>query len=118
MTARILGSGGLDKARRCAVECGTGSTRVGGMVYGAGMTLTVFHTAVTLNGFLADEDDSLSWLFAVPGADDTENAMESFMATVGAFGMAAANDEWVLRFGRGERPGLWAQTYESQSVFV
>src|SRR3546814_7039652 len=118
MTARILGSGGLDKARRCAVECGTGSTRVGGMVYGAGMTLTVFHTSVTLNGFLADEDDSLSWLFAVPGADDTENAMESFMATVGAFVMGAATYEWVLRFEEDERPGMWAQTYGALPCFV
>lgn len=79
---------------------------------------SVFHTAVTLNGFLADEDDSLSWLFAVPGADEAENGMASFMATVGAFVMGAATYEWVLRFEEQERPGMWAETYGALPCFV
>lgn len=82
------------------------------------MTATIFHTAVTLNGFLADEEDSLSWLFAVPGADDAESDMESFMATVGAFVMGAATYEWVLRFEEEERPGMWAETYGALPCFV
>jgi dihydrofolate reductase len=82
------------------------------------MVSTVFHTAVTLNGFLADEQDSLAWLFAVPGADAAENDMESFMATVGAFVMGAATYEWVLRFEEAERPGMWAESYGTLPCFV
>jgi dihydrofolate reductase len=83
-----------------------------------GMPRTVFHTATTLNGFLADEDDSLSWLFAVPGADDAENDFAAFLASVGAFVMGATTYEWVLRHEESERPGMWAQSYGELPCFV
>lgn len=79
---------------------------------------TVFHTAVTLNGFLADEDDSLHWLFAVPGADEAENDFGSFLAGVGAFVMGASTYEWVLRHEETERPGMWRETYGALPCFV
>lgn len=84
----------------------------------ARMVTTVFHTAVTLNGFLADEDDSLSWLFAVPGAADAENDFAAFLATVGAFVMGAATYEWVMRHEEEERPGMWAASYGALPCFV
>jgi dihydrofolate reductase len=82
------------------------------------MPRTVFHTATTLNGFLADDADSLDWLFAVPGADDAESDFGEFLATVGAFVMGAATYEWVLRFEEGERPGTWAESYGALPCFV
>lgn len=82
------------------------------------MVTTIFHTAVTLNGYLADEDDSLDWLFAVPGADEAENDFGSFLATVGAFVMGAATYEWVLRHEEQARPGMWAETYGALPCFV
>ena len=30
----------------------------------------VFDTATTINGWIADEQNSLSWLFAVPGGEE------------------------------------------------
>jgi dihydrofolate reductase len=79
---------------------------------------TVFHTAATLNGFLADEDDSLEWLFAVPGADDAEQDFAGFLATVGAFVMGAATYEWVLRHEQDDQPGAWRETYGALPCFV
>ena len=37
------------------------------------MSRVVYNTATTLNGFLADDENSLSWLFVVPGADQAES---------------------------------------------
>jgi dihydrofolate reductase len=82
------------------------------------MPTTIFHTAVTLNGFLADVHDSLDWLFAVPGADEAENDFGAFLSTVGSFVMGAATYEWVMRFEEGERPGMWAEAYGSLPCFV
>ncbi|MCK6065267.1 MULTISPECIES: dihydrofolate reductase family protein [Microbacterium] len=82
------------------------------------MVTTVFYTAVTANGFLADEHDSLDWLFAVPGAEDAENDMGDFLATVGAFVMGAATYEWVLRHEEEQRPGMWAESYGALPCFV
>jgi dihydrofolate reductase len=82
------------------------------------MPTTIFHTATTLDGFLADDDDSLEWLFAVPGADEAENDFGEFLKTVGAFVMGAATYEWVLRHEEDERPGMWAESYGALPCFV
>lgn len=82
------------------------------------MPTTIFHTATTLNGFLADDDDSLAWLFAVPGADEAEDDFGAFLDTVGAFVMGAATYEWVLRHEESDHPGMWAQTYGQLPCFV
>ncbi|MGP3536750.1 dihydrofolate reductase family protein [Microbacterium sp. RD1] len=82
------------------------------------MPITIFHTATTLNGFLADENDSLDWLFAVPGADEAESSFGAFLETVGAFVMGAATYEWVMRMEAAERPGMWAETYGALPCFV
>lgn len=82
------------------------------------MPRTVFYTATTLNGFLADEHDSLDWLFAVPGSDDAEADIAPFLRTVRAMVMGAATYEWVLRHEEQQRPGMWAETYGSLPCFV
>lgn len=79
----------------------------------------VYNTATTLNGFLADDADSLEWLFAVPGADDAESGFADFLAGVGAFVMGSATYEWVLAHERLlERPQLWRDMYGDRPAFV
>ena len=60
------------------------------------MTRTVFYTATTLDGFLADENDSLEWLFVQDIDPNGANAYEPFMANVGAVAMGRTTYEWIL----------------------
>lgn len=55
---------------------------------------TQYFTATTLDGFLATEDDSLEWLFAL--ADIGESSYPAFIAEVGALAMGSATYEWML----------------------
>ena len=60
------------------------------------MPRVVYNTATTLNGYIADEDNSLSWLFVVPSADQAESAFSTFLAGVGALVMGSTTYEWLL----------------------
>jgi dihydrofolate reductase len=61
------------------------------------MPRVIYNTATTLDGYLADDADSLSWLFAVPGADTAEADFGGFMDTIGALIMGSTTYEWLLR---------------------
>ena len=56
---------------------------------------TQYYTATSLDGFIATEDDSLDWLFALGSVDDT--SYPEFIAEVGALAMGSATYEWILR---------------------
>ncbi|SFS04569.1 Dihydrofolate reductase [Microbacterium sp. cf046] len=60
------------------------------------MSRVIYNTATTLNGFLADDEDSLSWLFVVPGADQAESSFSVFLKGVGALVMGSTTYEWIL----------------------
>jgi hypothetical protein len=55
------------------------------------MAKTQYYTATTVDGFIADEQNSLSWLFEVPEAPGTDHNLEfaRFFADVGAMCMGA-----------------------------
>lgn len=53
-----------------------------------------FYTAVSLDGFLATENDSLDWLFALGNVDGS--TYPEFIAQVGALAMGASTYEWML----------------------
>lgn len=65
---------------------------------------TIFYTATTLDGYLADEHDSLEWLFAQDQDPDGPMNYDSFIADIGALAMGATTYEWVRRHmaGSGE----------------
>ena len=46
------------------------------------MTRIIFDTATTLNGYLADDQHSLAWLFAVDGGDEPDETLLPQGATV------------------------------------
>jgi dihydrofolate reductase len=58
-----------------------------------------YYTATSLDGFLADEDDSLAWLFAQENGDDpgSSGTYEQLVATVGAGVMGATTYLWIER---------------------
>ena len=81
------------------------------------MTRVIFNTATTLNGFLADDADSLSWLFAVPGADAAESDFGGFLEGIGSIVMGSTTYEWVVAHEKLlEHPEKWF--YIGKTAFV
>ncbi len=69
---------------------------------------TVFYTAASLDGFIADPDHSLDWLFQFGG--DEESSYPEFIREVGAIVMGAHTYEWLLDnyvFADPEAPRAW-----------
>jgi dihydrofolate reductase len=80
--------------------------------------LTQYSTATSLDGFIADADDSLDWLFGVATTGD-EDRFAPFLADVGAFAMGATTYRWVLRVERVlEQPEKWAGWYGDRPCWV
>jgi dihydrofolate reductase len=72
------------------------------------MSRVIYNTATTLNGFLADDEHSLSWLFVVPGAGPAEAEFAGFLRGVGALVMGSATYEWLLEHEKlVEHPEKW-----------
>jgi len=64
----------------------------------------VYETATSIDGYLADEQHSLDWLFAVPGGDQPELAPPDAAVQV----MGSTTYEWVLReLGALENMNVW-----------
>lgn len=80
------------------------------------MTKTQYLTATSLDGFIADEHNSLDWLFAVDRAEGEEH-FTRFFADVGAMAMGATTYEWVLEHGLGE-PEQWRSYYADTPCWV
>ncbi|MBZ5734626.1 dihydrofolate reductase family protein [Nocardioides sp. TRM66260-LWL] len=60
------------------------------------MGRTVYYTASTLDGFLADEHDSLSWLLRQDVDPAGPFGYDGFIAGVGAMVMGATTYRWLL----------------------
>ena len=61
------------------------------------MPKTVYYTATTLDGYIADPADSLDWLFVQDIDADGPMNYTAFIAGVGAIVMGATTYEWILR---------------------
>lgn len=59
------------------------------------MTRTVFYTATTLDGFLADEGDSLDWLLVQDVDPSGPFGYDEFIGRVGALAMGATTYGWL-----------------------
>ncbi len=58
-------------------------------------TRTTYFTATTLDGYIADEHDSLDWLFVQRHRDEGPLSYATFIKTVGALCMGATTFEWI-----------------------
>lgn len=65
---------------------------------------TIYYTAATLDGFLADENHSLDWLFPYDIDMEAASAYPAFVQTVGALAMGSATYEWVREHDSGPWP--------------
>jgi len=83
------------------------------------MAKVIYYTACTLDGFIADERNSLDWLFEVPDGDD-ESSWEQLMAQADALVMGATTYEWVLAHEPEllEGPERWKGWYGERPTWV
>src|SRR4051812_22134946 len=69
---------------------------VGGRGQTRPMARTTYYTAMTLDGFLADEHDSLDWLFVQDQDEHGPLSYEEFIKDIGALVMGATTYDWIL----------------------
>ena len=96
------------------------------------MTKTQYYTATSIDGFIADERNSLDWLFQVGAGDDkvdasakvdtTEEKVDrfgAFFTEVGAMAMGATTYEWVLEHDQlVKNPIKWQDYYGATPCWV
>ena len=97
-------------------------------------TKTQYLTATSIDGFIADPNHSLDWLFEVgsapadqdspadrpaDGSGDGTDRFAAFFAKVGAFAMGATTYEWVLRHeDLLDQPEKWREYYGDVPCWV
>jgi dihydrofolate reductase len=75
--------------------------------------LTQYYTATTLDGFIADPDNSLEWLFTRKQDEDGPMNYRDFIADVGAIAMGATTYEWILDYEFADKePSEWKWPYD------
>jgi dihydrofolate reductase len=75
--------------------------------------LTQYYTATSLDGFIADPDNSLDWLFIREREDDGPLNYREFIAGVGAMAMGSTTYEWILEHEfSGKDPATWKWPYD------
>ncbi|WP_433088756.1 dihydrofolate reductase family protein [Dactylosporangium sp. CA-052675] len=60
------------------------------------MSLTQYYVAATLDGFIADREHSLHWLFTARSDDGGPPGYRAFISSVGAIAMGANTYEWIV----------------------
>jgi dihydrofolate reductase len=86
------------------------------------MGTTQYYTATTLDGYLADRNHSLGWLYQVESDEPHQDRFGRFFARVGAFAMGATTYRWILghqdvanwRRWYGDTPA-WVFTHREQA---
>jgi dihydrofolate reductase len=83
------------------------------------MGKTQYYTATTLDGYIADENNSLDWLFQVDRETGESSRYDRFFAGVGAMAMGATTYRWVLDHERLlDEPAKWQTWYGSTPSWV
>jgi dihydrofolate reductase len=77
------------------------------------VSLTQYYTATTLDGFIADADNSLDWLFTRDQDHEGPLNYGAFIAEVGALAMGRTTYEWILDHEfSGKDPSEWKWPYD------
>lgn len=82
------------------------------------MSRVIYRTATSMNGYIADESDSLAWLSAVRQAEG-EDEHDVFLNDVGVIVEGSTTYEWVLReTDMLARPDQWQNFYGMRPTYV
>ena len=77
------------------------------------MSLTQYYTATTLDGFIADPNNSLEWLLTRAREEDGPMNYGDFIADIGALAMGSTTYEWILDHEYADKPPAeWKWMYE------
>lgn len=81
------------------------------------MTRIIYRTATSLTGYIADEEHSLGWLFAVD--HEAVDGHDEFLDTLSVIVEGSSTYEWVLQeTDMLAQPTKWQQFYGSRPTFV
>jgi dihydrofolate reductase len=81
--------------------------------------ITQYYTAVSIDGFVADADNSLDWLVKRPPSAEHDSRFGAFMGGVGAMATGATTYEWVLEHeGLLDDPKKWQEFYGDVPCWV
>ncbi len=82
------------------------------------MVRVQYFSACSLDGFIADESQSLDWLFEAPHGED-DGGWDEFIGDVGPMVMGATTYEWVLRHhDMLAEPQQWHDFYDDRPCWV
>jgi dihydrofolate reductase len=77
------------------------------------VSLTQYYTATSLDGYIADPDNSLDWLFTREQEPGGPLNYGAFIAAVGAMAMGSTTYEWILDHEfRDKDPAEWKWPYD------
>jgi dihydrofolate reductase len=80
---------------------------------------TQYYTATSFDGYIADEHNSLDWLFEVDRGATGKDEFDAFLADVGAMAMGATTYEWILEHDHlREEPEKWRAYYGETPCWV
>ncbi|WP_120006117.1 dihydrofolate reductase family protein [Nesterenkonia muleiensis] len=81
------------------------------------MSRIIYETATSFDGYIADDNNSLDWLFAVPGGDAPDPELAPPHAAVQVMG--STTYEWVLnQLNAIDAPDEWVKAFGETPVFV
>ncbi len=81
------------------------------------MSRVVYWTSATLDGFIADDHNSLDWLFEVPH-DEENDSWDVFIDEVGALVMGATTYQWTLDRYFTDHPERWQEFHGDHPCWV
>jgi dihydrofolate reductase len=77
------------------------------------VSLTQYYTATTLDGFIADPDNSLDWLFTRKHDESGPMNYGQFIAAIGALAMGSTTYQWILDHEFADKPPAeWRWPYD------
>lgn len=83
------------------------------------MTRIVYATATSLDGYIADRNNSLDWLFAVEGGDEAMAEGEAFMAGITVQVEGSTTYRWLLEHeALLADPEKWQTFFGARKTFV
>lgn len=76
---------------------------------------TSYYTATSLDGYIADPDNSLDWLLAVADPDEATGDVGEFLRDIGVLCMGATTYEWIAA---NDPPNSWRENYGDRPCWV